>query len=129
VLGQTEPDIQTTRINQGEPTTELTGATVTIDNRVGKGQVVDVMLHEAKHAGEAKADPKKFQDDVRKEKAMDHDKRPQEQRAIDFAKTHKKALSEQAKRIRQEREKREREEKEKAKEKARAKEKANKAVP
>jgi len=85
IRGNTEPDIQTMStsgtVSNSAPETTLTGATITIDNRVGRGDVEGVMVHESVHVGEAKADPAKFTKDAAAEKSLPHDQRPQEQRA------------------------------------------------
>ena len=114
ILGNTQPDIQTTSgsstdingVTTASPTeTTLTGATITIDNRVGKGDVEGVMVHEGVHAGEAKANPGQFSKDAAAEKSQPHDQRPQEQRANAAQKAYTNEIKKAVKQIEKDRKK------------------------
>jgi len=113
ILGNTQPDIQTTSgsstfgdvTTTSAPETTLTGATITIDNRVGKGDVEGVMVHESVHAGEAKSNPGQFSKDAAAEKSMPHDQRPQEQRPNAAQQSYTKEIKQAVKQIEKDRKK------------------------
>jgi hypothetical protein len=107
VQGDTEPDIQTTSVNGGPPETDLTGATITIDNKTSKGDTPGVLIHESVHAGEALQNPGQFTRDAKTEQSTirDHDSRPQEQRANGVRKAHEKEINKAIKQIEADRKK------------------------
>jgi len=112
--GLTTPDIQTTSgsstdsngvVTQDPVVTTLTGATITIDNRLSAGDTPGVILHEDVHAGEARANPAQYNKDAAAEKNLPHDKRPQEQRANAASAANVKDIKKAVKQIEKDRKK------------------------
>ena len=103
VQGNTAPDIQTTTSTSNgvtsAPETTLNSTTITIDNRTSKGETAGVLVHEAVHAGEARANPAQFAHDAGTEKSLEHNDRPQEQRAIDAQTKYGDEISREVKQI------------------------------
>ena len=82
--GAFNPEYLTSQFNNEPPNTRLAGATITMDNRLSKGDLSKTALHEIKHAGDARKDPEGFQKETKSEKELDRDKQKTEQRADKF---------------------------------------------
>jgi len=64
---------------------KVVGATITIDNSVGKKDLDKVLAHEGRHAGRGARDPQGEHDEQEREKGLLHDKRHRESDADDFS--------------------------------------------
>ncbi len=116
VQGGTEPDIQTsTTTSNGvtsAPETQLNSTTITIDNRTSEADTEGVMVHEATHAGDARANPGKYAKDAAAERSNpNHDSRPQEKRANAAQKAYTKEIKRKVKQIEKARKKQKKESK------------------
>ena len=72
---------------------------ITIDSRVSKDKLAEVLVHEFEHSGDSRPDPGSFIEEVAREKMWPHDIRTQEARTILFAQLYAECINNKAKEI------------------------------